>query len=576
MSARAHQDPHDGASRSEGNAPDGVPRAVLDTDELITPAVTDPQTLDPSLESGVARDEPRVRRPGAVAIPGAGYLAAMPRAIRRLKRDLAETGPIRSGRLAGLTLGAAIWTLAWPILAESALNTLIGLVDTWLAAHASRTAIDAVGGAAYLVWFVGLITMAISVGATALIARSIGAGRAAIARAALGQAILLAVIGGVLTALLLASVARPLAVAMSLSGDAAAEFVGYLRAFCVGIPFSTILFVGNACCRGAGDARRPLMVMVAVNVVNLVASWGLAYGAGMGVVGIGLGTALAHLAGAIAILGFLLQGTGGLQLRRHWLRLHRVTTYRLLRLGFPNFLETFGMWFANLLIALMVGLLSADAARKAAAATGLAIEGAGGMLGSHLIAIRLEAFSFLCGFAMGTAAGALCGQFLGAGSVSMARKAVLVCAGIGALIMGLMGLVYIFGGTALTAMLTGDPRLLDMAPRLLFITGLVQVPFAIAIVFRSALHGAGDVRAVMWMTWISQWGLRLPLAYALSGVNVPVPAWLSGREGVVIENPFPFDWGLPGLWIGLSLEICIRCAIYTGRLAGGRWARARV
>ncbi len=75
------------------------------------------------------------------------------------------------------------------------------------------------------------------------------------------------------------------------------------------------------------------------------------------------------------------------------------------------------------------------------------------------------------------------------------------------------------------------------------------------------------------MSWISQWGLRLPLAYAISGVDIPLPAWLGG--GTLI-NPFPFHLGLPGLWIGLCAEIALRCVIYAWRFHSNAWMKARV
>lgn len=530
----------------------------------------DPQTLDPSLEGSFAPREHRRVRVGPVSLP-APSVRDITGAIRQLRVDLARPGPIRTGRLAGLSMGAAIWTLAWPVLAESTLNSTIALVDTFLAAHLpGPDAADAVGAAAYLLWFVGLITMAIGVGATALISRSMGAGRTAVARAALGQSMLMALIGGVATGAALAIAAPALAGLMSLSPSASAEFVRYIWAYGVGVPCSTLLFAGTACCRGAGDTVRPLRVMAVVNVVNLGAAWTLSHVLGLGVVGIGLGTALAHLVGAALILRALARGTPGVMLRWRWLTPHRVTIYRLLRLGMPNFFETFGMWVANFLVILMVGWMSAASLRAAPDGQG------GGLIGAHLIAIRIEAFSFLGGFAMGIAAGALAGQYLGAGAPLLARRAALVCAGVAATIMGLMGLVMIFVGPTITGLVSEQSAHLQMTPTLLLITGLIQVPFALAIVLRSTLHGAGDVRAVMWMTWISQWGLRVPMAYAFSGVEIPLPAFLGGAPGQFIANPFPFNWGLPGLWIGLCAEICIRCALYAWRFAGNQWMHARV
>jgi Na+-driven multidrug efflux pump len=156
----------------------------------------------------------------------------------------------------------------------------------------------------------------------------------------------------------------------------------------------------------------------------------------------------------------------------------------------------------------------------------------------------------------------------------MARRAAVRCMLLAMGIMGTGGVVLIALGGPITRALSDQPAHLQLVPDLLRISGFIQVPFAMAIVMRSSMQGAGDVKAVMKLTWISQWGLRLPLAYAISGVDIPLPEWLLG--GVVIENPFPFDLGLPGLWIGLCVEIAIRSCLYGWRFRSGQWLKARV
>lgn len=468
----------------------------------------------------------------------------------------------------------AIWVVAWPVLCESLLNSTVGLVDTTIASHISQSAADAVGGGAYFTWFIGLITMAIGVGATALMARSIGAGKNAVAKATLGQAMLLAAVGGVAVAAGLLLLGDTLAGLLSLRGEAALDVKRYLSAYALGVPFSTILFAGSACARGAGDTMRPLLTMVVVNIVNLLAVWVLAHNLDLGTRGIGLGTAIAHTVGAVMICAFHFRGAAGVRLETRWLRPHAVTMWRLLRLGMPNFLETFGMWVANMGIVVMVGWMGAAAVARGASA---AVGESGGMLGAHVLAIRIEALSFLPGFSMGIAASALTGQYLGAGAPVFARRAALTCAAWGAIMMGLMGVVFVFFGSTLVSLLSEQPAHLLLTPELLLVTGLVQVPFAYAIVLRSAMHGAGDVRAVMLMTWISQWGLRLPLAYAISGVRVPLPAFLAnGESGTFLQNPFGEGYGLKGLWIGLCTEIVLRCGIYAWRFRHGGWLKAKV
>src|SRR5262245_52591374 len=123
----------------------------------------------------------------------------------------------------------AIITLAWPVLVDSFLNSLVGLTDTSIAAAISTAATDAIGNASYTIWFVGLFFMALDIGATALISRAIGGRRLAVANAAVGQTLLLAAIVGLALGAFLFVIAPPLAVLMGMTDDATAAFITYLR-----------------------------------------------------------------------------------------------------------------------------------------------------------------------------------------------------------------------------------------------------------------------------------------------------------------------------------------------------------
>ncbi|MCA9294689.1 MAG: hypothetical protein KDA20_12840, partial [Phycisphaerales bacterium] len=93
-----------------------------------------------------------------------------------------------------------------------------------------------------------------------------------------------------------------------------------------------------------------------------------------------------------------------------------------------------------------------------------------------------------------------------------------------------------------------------------------------------------DTRVVMMLTWISTYGIRLPLAWLGSGVDIPLdllPSWLGGGAGVVLPNPAPlqhlFDIGpLAGMWIGLCTEHLTRATVFTARFLQGGWQRVKV
>lgn len=489
-----------------------------------------------------------------------------------------DQGTFRKGRLAGLNMNQAIWILAWPVVTESFLNSFVGLVDTKLSAGMPQgeAATDAIGGASYIMWLIGLVIMALGVGATALISRSVGKGRLGVANQILGQTMSLAATLGVLVGAGIWSLVPWIAISLRMSPEASGFFRSYMTIIAMGVPAASVLFGMIACSRGAGDSISPLKAMVARNVVNIIVSWGLSgvaiYGLtsplqlNLGIEGIAIGTVAGDLVGAAYITHMARSGRWSIRLKAIRLKLHKLTVWRLYRLGIPNFLETFGLWIGNFIIILFVGFLGQQLGRD-------------GLLGAHIIGIRIEAFSFMPGFGMGIASATLAGQYLGMNRPDLAKRAVFRCTLIASVIMGSIGIALIVFPHQIVALLSTQPTHAEIVPKLLIICGIVQVPFAISIVFRSAMRGAGDVKLVMALTWTATYALRLPIAYVLSGVDIPLPEFFGGG---IIENPrllesaFGIEPGLTALWFGLCSEMVLRAFLFAGRFFQGGWLKAKV
>jgi len=411
---------------------------------------------------------------------------------------------------------------------------------------------------------------------------SIGKGRMAVANAALGQCLLLVTAAGFIGAVLIAIFAPSIATFLSLSDAAHPIAVSYLRILAIGVPASTFIAGSIACLRGAGDSVTPLLLMVVVNVINVVLSFALSgvdfaltsidsageitnnvilanpFGFNQGTVGIAAATTIAWGIGSLAAVVALIRGKHGVRLIRKRLRPHWHTMRRLIRVALPNFMDSFGMWVGNFITILFVGWMATD-----------------GLYGTHIVAIRIEAFSFMPGFAISLAAATLAGQYLGADRPDLARKAILRCVGVAVVIMFGFSIAFIVIPEAIVGVFSSQRTHLELAPHLLVIGGLVQVPFAICIVIRGAMRGAGDTKTVMLLTWLSTYGVRLPLAWLFSGVDIPL------TETFIIHNPAPlqthFDiHPLVGLWIGLCGEIILRFLFFGARFLHGGWSRIKV
>jgi putative MATE family efflux protein len=482
--------------------------------------------------------------------------------------EVALDGRIQSGKLAGLTMWGAIWALSIPVLLQHTLAACVGLVDKMIAGSLPGStvvpALDGIGIGAYVGWFIGIAMSGLGVGAQVIVARAMGAGKPHEGEEACGQALTLSIAWSAVVGVALWFLVVPLAALAGLEGAASEYCIQYVRILAIAMPATGVMTVGSMCLHGAGETLIPAWIAVAVNIVNAGCSWvlsGAEYHAGgfvipnllgidgvrWGVIGIASGTAISYVVGALLTLRALHSGVKDFRPQRRHLRPHRALIWRIARIGIPNFAEGIALWAVNLFVMFFIGMC----------ATAQAIDGrsAGGLVGAHMIAVQWESFSFLPGFAMGIAAGALAGQYVGAGNVAQARRAITACTLVGCAFMGTLGILFIVAAGPLTSVISREEVHLREVPPLLVTCGLIQVFFALAMVIRNGLRGVGDTRACLLITVVSSYGIRLPAA------------WLLGVH---------FGMGLLGIWIGLCGELVVRGLLFFARFRGTAWERIRV
>jgi putative MATE family efflux protein len=484
-----------------------------------------------------------------------------------LQDALAEpVGSIRSGSLAGKTMWGAIWFLAIPILIQQILVATVGLADKMFAGalpeHVVIPAMDAIGIGSYIGWFIAIAVSGVGIGAQALIARAMGSGDTALGEKTVAQSLILAFVWGAVVAWALWFFAEPLGELCKLSEDAKVYLVQYIRVVALGMPACSVMTTGAMALHGSGDTIRPAFVTVVVNIVNVFVSWSLSgadlrlgdstfsnpFSLDMHVVGIAIGTSAAYVVGGVLMVLVLLRGTKDFSLHIKYLKPDLSLFWRIAKIGIPNFFEGLSMWVANLFVLQFIGQISMNLAAKNG--SGIPVQG---LQGAHVIGVQWESFSFLPGFAIGVAAGTLAGQYLGANNEKQAKKAVWACVLLATLFMGSLGLVMAFKGEALTSFISNKPMHLTLVPKLLFIAGVTQIGFAIMMVIRQALKGAGDTVWTFAITSFSSWCLRLPAAWFL---------------GVYLEM------GLVGIWYALCGEMLIRAVLFVVRFLQGGWVKS--
>jgi putative MATE family efflux protein len=450
--------------------------------------------------------------------------------------------------------------MAIPALAEETLVLMVTWTDWLLASRYFAEDGDATKAAmglmAYLMWLIPSMFSVVAIGATALIARWVGAGDFEAAKKVANQAYLVASIVSLSLMVLTAFFGQQFIALMQLKGDSADFAIRYLNIVTPLIPLIMCSQIGAACLRGAGDTTTGFLVKIVVVIVNILVSTLLVTGWGVfpqfGWEGIAIGTATGYAVGGSIILGTLIVGRAGLQLRFKSLKPDWNILSKMFRIGLPGGFDIGTLLFSQLLF---LGLINSLGKASAAA---------------HGLAVQIEACAFLPGAAFQIAAATMAGQFLGAKSPDRATKSVLLCLYIGGAIMCLGGICMYFFGIQIATFFTGDssdPTTISVAS-LLKIVAFALPSLAIVMVLTGGFRGAGDTFWPFIFTAVGFFLIRIPLAIFLAFGLFEIP-----YTGITIQG---LDWGVAGAWYAMVADLIVRSVLVSFRFGSGRWRDIKI
>ena len=206
--------------------------------------------------------------------------------------------------------------LAWPTVLEQILQTAVQYVDTAMVGSIGAAATAAVGATTTINWLINSSISALSIGFLAYISRALGAREPENARRATAQACMVTLIVGIAFTILSLSLSRVIPVWMNASPDIQDDASAYFFILYAPMLLRTANIIFGTCLRAAGDTKTPLWVNILVNIINIVFNYLLIYpshavrifsleivmpGAGMGVAGAALASAIAFVAGGLGM-----------------------------------------------------------------------------------------------------------------------------------------------------------------------------------------------------------------------------------------------------------------------------------
>ena len=401
--------------------------------------------------------------------------------------------------------------LAIPAVGEMTLYMMIWIFDTMMIGkYGGQLAVSSVGLSTEIIYsfFNIIIAVGVSTALTSLVSRAIGSKDYKKAEIIANAGIKIAVVLAFIFFSLLFFIPDKI---LNLAG-ATKEMLPLATRYAKISSFSffllTLSSTTNGVFRGVKDTKTSLYVAGSINIVNLFLDYVLIFG-NLGFPEWGItGAAVATVAGNF--IGILLQ----------WSRLKKLPfkisffscvskkdIWEIIRFAIPS-----GLQEANFSLSRLLGLTFILSLGTAAFA-------------ANQIGIAIEAISTMPGWGVAIACTALVGHSIGENKPDKSQEYTLYSTIIASIFMGILACFFFFIPKTLISFFINKQEIdvIRIGAICLQVAAFEQIPIAIVTVLGSYFKGIGNPKIPFYVSFFTNWFLRLPIAfYLISILRFPV------------------------------------------------------
>ena len=401
--------------------------------------------------------------------------------------------------------------LAIPAVGEMTLYMMIWIFDTMMIGkYGGQLAVSSVGLSTEIIYsfFNIIIAVGVSTALTSLVSRAIGSKDYKKAEIIANAGIKIAVVLAFIFFSLLFFIPDKI---LNLAG-ATKEMLPLATRYAKISSFSffllTLSSTTNGVFRGVKDTKTSLYVAGSINIVNLFLDYVLIFG-NLGFPEWGItGAAVATVAGNF--IGILLQ----------WSRLKKLPfkislfsyvskkdIWEIIRFAVPS-----GLQEANFSLSRLLGLTFILSLGTTAFA-------------ANQIGIAIEAISTMPGWGVAIACTALVGHSIGENNPNKSQEYTLYSTIIASIFMGILACFFFFIPKTLISFFINKQEIdvIRIGATCLQVAAFEQIPIAIVTVLGSYFKGIGNPKTPFYVSFFTNWFLRLPIAfYLISILRLPV------------------------------------------------------
>ena len=431
-------------------------------------------------------------------------------------------------------------SFALPLMVSGILQLMFNAVDIIVVGRFSGSqALAAVGSTTALINVFTNLFIGVSLGANVLAARFYAAGKDKEMSETVHTAITLALVSGVVMAVIGLVFSRWALEIMGTPADVIDQSSLYMRIYFLGMPFFMVYNYGAAILRAVGDTKRPLMFLIVAGVINAVLNMFLVIAFHMGVAGVAIATVISQMISCLLVLRCLYKTDSSYQLRFSRLGMKKFYLVQIFQVGIPAGIQSTVINFSNALLQSSVNSFGSTAMAGYTAANNVL-----GFLYASVNAVTQACMSFTS-------------QNYGVGKYKRMDRVLLDCGILSFVIAFVLGCgSYIFGGEILK-IYTEDPEVIRCGVEILSITTVPYFLCGIMDLFPGALRGMGHSGVPMILSIIGTVGTRIVWIFWIFPQN---------RSLYTLFISYPASWAI-------TIVMQVICFIFVRRTVHGQLKR---
>ena len=293
----------------------------------------------------------------------------------------------------------------------------------------------------------------------------------------------------------------------------------------------------SAILRGLGDSKTPLFFMVVSSIINIILVLIFVPVLGLGIAGAAWATVLAQSLTVAALIYWLNHRHPIIRIRLYHISFDRDIFRNSIRIGLPNGIQQALVAIGMMALLRIVNRFDSN------------------VLAAYSVASRIDSLASAPAMTFSIAIAAFVGQNIGARKqyrIGYGLRAALKMSSAIALVISVI--IVLFRYRIMEWFATeAEPSVIMIGGRYLLIVGIFYIVFSTMYILNGVMRGAGDTLITMFITLLSLWLIRIPIASTLSRYIGSDGIWWSIPIAWSIGTLFAFLYYKAGRWKSKSI-----------------------